>query len=635
MDPPNENAPQESHNLPKKTRSRLQATLAFRVLFISFLFIILPLIIYSLIVYSNDYHRRLGAIFTEMKLFQEDQLEIIKSIEDEAKNFLTLFVDLSNKLKHSGKALSDFELEPILLRYTENSELSAIFLLEVQKNGALVCTKSTLTPYKGVDFSSYFPKDIQEQAKAHLFFAKDPVFGHSLFVMQRLPYDLDQKEAFTVVSISIDVVLSRLYDHRTIKEMNLSVIDEQLKVIATTDFELLNQQLTLASKIKKQQDLVLVPTRTITNGFKYFFKNKKRFVVIARMPNTDVYLFTSVPSQVLLVRIFEQLHHLGIFLACVLIFGGAAAMLFTRRISRPLQQLSSVMHDVGEGTLEARYKRDRMGFEINFLGEKFNQMVNALISYIEEVKRERASKEAYAKELQIGHEIQQSILPRRDTKFPGIDSAVFFEPAKEVAGDFFDWMVGENEIFITIADGVGKGVSGALYAFDLRSILRSFATTHQDLGELVIKANALFCEDTKETGNFVTAFLARYDGNKQELQYVNCGHNYPYILRASGEIERLESKGIAFGVDHFDHVDVRTVPLKRGDFILLYTDGITEAQNTQGELYTEKRLIEVLTRSKHDYAETLLHEIMEEIQMFTKDADQYDDMTFLIFKIKS
>ncbi len=599
------------------------------------------MIIYSLLVYSREYQRQLGAVFNEMKLFQEDQLTMISDLEDDTANFVVTFVALMNAFKHEQNKLTDFHLEPILLKYAEKSAISAILLIENQEDGRFVCSKTTLPLYQDIDFAPFFPKGIFEKEGPQIFLAKDPVFGHALFVALRIPDELDDKRAMTVVCYSLENVIDQLNERKTIFEMNITITDHHLAVLSSTDpdlvdlrFQLFGLGVNVDDEVLKDGSIPLKQTPTVKNGYKFFFMGKKRFCVVANLPGTDAYLVTSVPAEVLLSKMVEQIMRLALLLACVLLVGGVAALFFTRRLGRPLRQLGHVMAEVGEGKLQARYSHDRIGFEINYIGQEFNQMVISLISYIEEVNKERAYKETYAKELQIGHEIQQSILPHREAEFPGVDISVYFNPAKEVAGDFFDWLIKGHELLVTIADGVGKGISGALYAFDLRSILRSFATTHNELKDMVLQTNQLFCYDTKDTGNFVTAFLALYDSKKRKLQYVNCGHNYPFIKRATGELIRLSTKGIAFGVEEIKEVDVKEIDLFPDDFLILYTDGITDAQNVAQELYGEHRFMKVLTASQHIFPDALLNEIIGGIQAFTGGADQYDDMTLIIMKVK-
>ncbi len=592
------------------------------------------MIIYSFLVYILEYQRQLNAVYHEMRLFQDDQVTMVDDLESDTANFIVTFVALMDRAKHESKKISDLGLEPILLKYAERGEITAIFLLEYQEDGKMICSKSTLPLYKNVDFAPYFPKGIFDREREQIFLSKDPVFGSALFIAYRIPDDLDDKKAMMVICYSLENLTDWLNEKRTILEMNISITNADLEVLSSTDPILVRHRFQKQAKGGTKGPLTLTPTSTYKDAYRFSLLGETRFCVISKLPHTDAYLLTSVPSKVLLSKMLDQIYHLGILLACVLIIGGIMAMALTKRLGRPLRQLGHVMDIVGEGKLSARYKHDRIGFEINYIGDRFNEMVVSLTEYLEEVKRERASKEAYAKELQIGHEIQKSILPHEEAEFPGLEIVVYFKAAKEVAGDFFDWLIKESELLVTIADGVGKGISGALYAFDLRSILRSFATTESELKEVVIKTNQLFRYDTKDTGNFVTAFLALYDGETRTLQYVNCGHNYPILKRATGEIIHLETKGIAFGVDEITEVDVKTIDLSPGDLIIMYTDGITDAQNRAQELYTEKRLHDLLVATSEQLPDPLIKEIIAGIEAFMGGADQYDDMTLIIMKVK-
>jgi sigma-B regulation protein RsbU (phosphoserine phosphatase) len=291
------------------------------------------------------------------------------------------------------------------------------------------------------------------------------------------------------------------------------------------------------------------------------------------------------------------------------------------------------MEKAGKGDLDIRYTPDSAGFEINLLGDQFNQMCISLITYIEEVKRERAFKEAYQKELQIGREIQKSLLPEGNIDFSGIESCIYFQPAKEVAGDFYDWLIKGDEIFLNIADGVGKGISGCLYAFDLRSSLRTLEALYEDLSFIAIQTNATFLEDTKDTGSFVTAFLSKYNRRSKELTYVNCGHNYPILKRKNGITEKLETDGLAFGIDHFEKVEVKKTTLETGDYIIYYTDGLTEAQDINNKLFGEKRLFQLIESNSYKNPKELINLITNEINLFAKDREPYDDITIIAVKI--
>jgi sigma-B regulation protein RsbU (phosphoserine phosphatase) len=441
-------------------------------------------------------------------------------------------------------------------------------------------------------------------------------------------------------TVGLDKIVDQLDAVRSAYDTNVSIITKEGKVIATTDSHKMGLQFRLNSQSDKEaalevgsNEIVLKKVAKYENGFSYYFEGETRFGVLNPFPHTDTYMLLSVPANIVLEQMYQYIWHLITLLLFILIVGGIATYLFTLRMAKPMNQLREVMVHVGEGDLETRFQKDPLGFEINYLGEKFNEMVISLVQHIEEANRERASKEAYAKELQIGHEIQQSILPKKEGSFPGIEMEVYFNPAKEVAGDFYDWMIRGNKVILTIADGVGKGVSSALYSFDLRSILRTFAMTEEDIGKIVVETNRLFMDDTKETGSFVTAFVAVFDSDRNTLNFVNCGHNHPIVRHASGSLARLEAKGIAFGVADFESVSVGHVVLIPGDLIVFFTDGISEAQNKKGELFGEKRLEQVIQSTAGKGPREVIQTILKAIDLFIDGADQYDDMTLIVFRI--
>lgn len=615
---------------------KLFESLAFRVLFSSFIFIIFPLVLYALFIYHGDYDEKLNDVFTEMHLYQQDQSNLVLELEKTNLNFLGAIHELIVLIQdQTGRASVD-KIDRLLNTFSRGANWSAIFYLTVNKDFQLICTNSTLIQYENVNFTPYFSLDYLRTIHDNIFVGKDPVFGYSLYIT--FPVKDSNNKIVGVAGLSIDLnkLVSNLKTIRHIYNANISIIDEQGVVLSSSIYDFNRKRLVEVASFEEKTPPEVVPIKrikSVTQGYEFYFNNQKRFLTSTPLPNTKTKIVLSVPSNRLLTKLYKSLSELSILLAFILFFGGIISYILTLRFAKPLSQLKSVMGKVGQGDLTVSFQHDPMGFEINYLGDQFNQMVVSLTSYIEEVKKEKAFKEAYQKELQIAKEIQQSILPEGLIQFHDIKTALYFQPAKEVAGDFYDWIIKEDNLFITIADGVGKGVSGCLYAFDLRSTLRTCETIFDDLSEIAIKTNEIFCEDTKETGSFVTAFLGQYHAPTKELSYINCGHNYPIIKRAAGNIERLETSGIAFGVELFDSVDVRKITLEPNDFIIFYTDGITDAQDTAHKLFSEKRLIAIIETCPYETPDELLALINQEIALFTKDADQYDDMTLLILKI--
>lgn len=622
------------HKFKYNSTKRIFGSLAVRVLLISFVFVIIPLIFYSLTIYQKDYQHKIHEVFHELALIDQDQLIFIDEFESFNLNFLSALYNLLANPANQKEDLQEQIIKETLDNFANHGDLSAISFLKAYSNNQLLCTHSTLPKYVGVDFSPYFDLSFLKTVEDNIFIAQDPVFERSLYLSFTVHAQNGSIIGVVTASISLEKFLQLLDDRRSVYETNISIIDPSRKVLVSTDPLMKNHTFSIKTSSHTQSATIeLTQREELQNGFEFTFSKEKRFCIVSGFPHTTYYILTSVPANIVLTQMYQYIWHLASFLIFILVIGSIAAYILTCRMSRPLKQLGQVMMSVGKGNLEERFQKDRLGFEINYLGEEFNETVISLITYIEEAKKERASKEAYAKELQIGHTIQQSILPEKQSIFPGVNVAVYFTPAKEVAGDFYDWLIQDKKVLFTIADGVGKGVSGALYSFDLRSILRSFATTYQDLPKIIQETNKLFIHDTKETGSFVTAFIASFDSTNNTLTYANCGHNHPIVKKTTSETYRLSIDGTAFGVSEFKEVPTGQTTLSQGEFVVLYTDGVSEAQNEKGELFTEKRLEECIKASKATTPDTLIQDIIQSVNKFVGQREQYDDMTIIALKL--
>ncbi|MCB1082345.1 MAG: PP2C family protein-serine/threonine phosphatase, partial [Chlamydiia bacterium] len=298
----------------------------------------------------------------------------------------------------------------------------------------------------------------------------------------------------------------------------------------------------------------------------------------------------------------------------------------------PLQSLIGVMDQVGSGDLSRRFEKESMGFEINALGEIFNETVDALNQNMEAVQKERIEKETYEKELKIGEEVQHSIIPERLPAFPGLKMAARFIAAKEVGGDFYD-LIPKERLMISIADSAGKGVSACLYSLSLRSMLRSFSELHSDLPTILKKTNNLFCQDTGNTGEFVTAFVAFFDPKTKVLEYSNCGHFPALRIKKNGEWDHLTTHGMALGVTLFEEVATANITLESGDLVVFFTDGIVEAHNEAMELFGEERLLHHLQEQKGKSPQEIVDAMIETVAFFAEGSPQFDDLTLIVVKV--
>ncbi len=235
-------------------------------------------------------------------------------------------------------------------------------------------------------------------------------------------------------------------------------------------------------------------------------------------------------------------------------------------------------------------------------------------------------------ELRIASDIQRSFLPEHIPLVAGFDLAATSVPAMEVGGDFYDFIPGDGSLGMVIADVSGKSIPAALFMALSRTIVRANATHHEKGTEVLQDANDMISADSR-SGMFVTLFYGVLDEIHRNLVYANAGHPPPILLRGgSDEVVNLEVTGIALGVIGGMEYEERKVDLSHGDVVVLYTDGVTEAINSDVEQYGLKRLYSVVRKSRHLSAQGILDEILKDISSFSTGQAQFDDITMIVVK---
>lgn len=243
-------------------------------------------------------------------------------------------------------------------------------------------------------------------------------------------------------------------------------------------------------------------------------------------------------------------------------------------------------------------------------------------------------KERMSNELDVASRIQKKILPADVDEIFGLEIAQYFEPAKEIGGDYYDYTILDDNVFsITIADVSGKGIPAAFLMALGRSVLRTLTLTgdfapNENLNEL----NKIIYSDITED-MFITMMHSKYNKENKTLYYSNAGHNPLVVYRASTDsIELHTVKGVAIGFLEEYKYRQGEIQLNKGDIVIFYTDGITEAENSNKEMFGLERLKEVIYNNKNKSPKELRKVILESINRFRKDYEQTDDLTFVILK---
>ena len=259
------------------------------------------------------------------------------------------------------------------------------------------------------------------------------------------------------------------------------------------------------------------------------------------------------------------------------------------------------------------------------------------IHYIKTMQKEHNELTSIKGDLAVAREIQQAILPRIFPPFPeetvSMDIAASMNAAKDVGGDFYDFFrIDKDRIGFTIADVSGKGVPAAIFMAVARTLIRATGIRGVSPAECMTYSNSLLSQESVNY-MFVTVFYGIYNIRTGEVTYTNAGHNPPYLIKANGTVEELPlSKDIVAGaIDDYQYTE-ETLQLEKGDTLLLYTDGVTEAVDAEVNDYSEDRLKKLLDHSSKLSCQEVVDKVKADVKAFVGEAEQSDDITLLALK---
>lgn len=247
---------------------------------------------------------------------------------------------------------------------------------------------------------------------------------------------------------------------------------------------------------------------------------------------------------------------------------------------------------------------------------------------------EYLEKQKIEKDLELARNIQRNLLPKKIPEPKNFDIAAINIPARQVGGDYYDLIRLKNgKLLVVIADVSGKGMQAALLMSNIQAIIKTLSKFEYSLDEATNLLNDLIAENTSN-GSFITMFWGVLDDETGEFTYTNAGHNPPLLVR-DDKIIKLNEGGMILGVlPTMISYESKTVQLKEGDKVVLFTDGITEAMNEKNEEYGDERLEKLVVENKSDSAEKLFNEILSDVTRHVSGAEQSDDITLLVIAYK-
>lgn len=334
----------------------------------------------------------------------------------------------------------------------------------------------------------------------------------------------------------------------------------------------------------------------------------------------------AIPSRkILLITI------LGILLIFITAYG------VIRQLVAPLKGFTASTREIAEGRFDVRLPEIKTHDEMRLLHQSFEFMQKSLDRYIHELKITTAQNERIESELHIAREIQMSMLPKIFPPFPqreDIDLYAVLTPAKEVGGDLYDFFIQDEKLFFVIGDVSGKGVPASLFMAMTRSLFRNIATPELLPEQIMFRLNNAI-SGQNETGMFVTLFIGILDLRDRHCAYCNAGHNSPVLISPDGRARYMDvlSNIVAGVFEDYEYIG-QSCQILPGTRLVLYTDGIVEAENIDKVLYGNEKLLNLLMGNTDRNAKAIIDLIGKSVEEHVGPAEQSDDITMLVVTYK-
>jgi sigma-B regulation protein RsbU (phosphoserine phosphatase) len=321
----------------------------------------------------------------------------------------------------------------------------------------------------------------------------------------------------------------------------------------------------------------------------------------------------------------------GIVLAGLLLM----LLIFSRIIGRelkPLKQLALQAENIASGQFDETIPETTRADEIGQLTNTFSNMQFFLVNYIDILQQTTASKAAIESELKVASDIQMGMVPRIFPPFPNrkdIDLYASMTPAKEVGGDLYDFFAQDDQLYFCLGDVSGKGIPASLFMAVTRNLFRIIAQQGHPPVEIATQINNFLAKDN-DRGMFVTMFIGMADLRTGHLEFCNCGHNPPIL---DGQFIKFEYDNQPLGLWEDDPFYGESIDDIRGKQLLIYTDGLNEAENQEKQMFGNKRLLELMADTSSLTSEGIIDMLKEAVEAHRDGATPNDDLTLLCLKI--
>ena len=346
------------------------------------------------------------------------------------------------------------------------------------------------------------------------------------------------------------------------------------------------------------------------------------------IPETGWSVCTVCPSRIILQELDSTSRKIiytfliGILILLIIVYS------IIRRLVRPLEQFSQSAREIATGRFDVTLPQVHSKDEIKDLQK-------SLSAYVSELKETTAHKERIESELSIAREIQMGMIPKIFPPYPDrndVDLHAILHPAKEVGGDLYDFYMDGNRLYFLIGDVSGKGVPASLFMAITRSLFRTLSHQVDSPAKIVTEMNNSI-SNSNESNMFVTLIVGILDLSTGKMKICNAGHNPPILIHPDKHISFLEFPTQIFVgvIDSSTYTDTE-ITLEKGSKLFLYTDGVTEAENAEKELYGDEKLQKVLSDNASSDVRTIVDVIVTSIADHVQEAEASDDLTILLIQ---
>ena len=463
-------------------------------------------------------------------------------------------------------------------------------------------------------------------------------FAHGLMISCASPfYDSNKKFAGVVC---MDVLISDLYN----ATVDVSDIEGAYAFLIDTKGNAISPDPVIASVFNDENLDDAVRDNMLHKGNDVKLTSHNIYYAYSPLKTTDWEFCICVPQKTVLEPVTAMSHQIriAIIVFAIIMLSIIAVVTgivydFALTLTHPIEKLVEDVEIISQGNFERR-ARAFENDEIGDLATCVNAMSVSLQKYIADLTAVTAEKERIGAELNVATKIQADMLPQIYPAFPEHEEFDLFatmDPAKEVGGDLYDYLLlDDDHLMIVVGDVSGKGVPAALFMVIAKTLLETHSIQRLSPSEIFQRTNNELCKGN-ETGLFVTCWLGIITLSTGEMRFVNAGHPYP-VLYHSGEFKFVETKpnfvlGGMEGLPYTEH----TITLEKGDRLLVYTDGVTEATDANEKLFGDDRLINAMKGTETMTAPETLKSLRKSIDAFVGDAEQFDDITMLQLILKN